>query len=267
MKFYLIVARGPKVGMPIPITIDLFLLGSDAECQIRNSNLGAKHCAFVTRQKKVFIQDLNGGRPTLVNGELIPPGVEWPLHAGDRIALGKLEFMIQYREKPLSQRDLEEWAARCLDIDENKELGEEEDDEFRPPTNASQAAQSMIDKLSQQRGIVRGRLRVGLDQGITTVRFNDRHVVEEAEIALIKTELCENLRRPNLRVLLDLKNVRRLSTAAMVMLSDVNRWLRQKGSTMAMCRIRPELQEIIRMLEVENIPNYPDKKVALAARW
>ena len=267
MKFYLIVARGPKQGMPIPITIDLFLLGSDPECQIRNANLGAKHCAFVTRQKKVFIQDLDGGLPTLVNGAVISPGEEWPLHAGDRIAVGRLEFMIQYREKPLSQRDLEEWAARCLDIDEDRELGIEEDEELRPPSNASQAAQVIVDQLSAQRGVVRGRLRVGIDQGITTVRFNDRHLVEEAEIALIKTELCENLRRPNLRVLLDLKNVRRLSTSAAVMLTDVNRWLRHRGSTMAMCRIRPELQEILGVLEVEHIPNFPDKKVALAARW
>src|SRR5205807_5747203 len=143
----------------------------------RNRKLGPKHCAIVTRGKKVFIRDMDCGKPTLVNAAMVPPGEEWPLHAGDRIVVEHLEFMIQYREKPLAQRDLEEWAARCLDIDENKELGIEEDEEFRPPTNASQAAQSMIDKLSQQRGIVKGRLRVGLDQGITTVRFNDRHLV------------------------------------------------------------------------------------------
>jgi anti-anti-sigma regulatory factor len=267
MKFYLIVARGPKQGMPIPITIDLFLLGADKMCQLRNANLGLKHCALVTRQKKVFIRDLNSGQPTLINSNVVPPGEEWPLHAGDRIAVGNLEFMIQYREKPLSQRDLEEWAARCLDVDEIKELGLEDEDDFRPPTNASQAAQSIIDKLSAQRGLVKGRLRVGIDQGITTVRFNDRHLVEEAEIAMIKTELCDNLNRANLRVLLDLKNVRRLSASAMAMLTDVNRWLRHRGSTMAMCRIRPELQEILPMLHVENIPTFPDKRRALGAKW
>jgi anti-anti-sigma regulatory factor len=267
MKFYLIVARGPKHGMPIPITIDLFLLGADEMCQLRNANLGAKQCALVTRQKKVFIQDLDSGRPTLVNSVVMRPGEEWPLHAGDRINVGRLEFMIQYHEKPLSQRDLEEWAARCLDIDENKELGIEEDEEFRPPSNASQAAQSIVDKLSAQRGVVKGRLRVGIDQGITTVRFTDRHLVEEAEIVLVKNELCANLGRPNLRVLLDLKNVRRLSTSAAVMLTDVYRWLRHHGSTMAMCRIRPELQEILGVLRVENIPTFADKRIALTARW
>jgi anti-anti-sigma regulatory factor len=265
MKFYLILANGPKQGMPIPITIDLFLLGSDPMCQLRSRRLGAKHCAMVTRGKKVFIRDMDCGKPTLVNGEMVPPGEEWPLHAGDRIYVENLAFMIQYREKPLSQRDLEEWAARCLDVDENKEL--EEDDEFHPPTTASQAAQVIVDRLSAQRGLVRGRLRVGSDSGITTVRFNDRHLVEEAEIGLIKAELQENLSKPNLRVLLDLKNVRRLSTAAVVMIFDVSRWLRNKGSTVAMCRIRHELQEILRVLEIENIPRFADKKTALAARW
>jgi anti-anti-sigma regulatory factor len=265
MKFYLIVAKGKKQGMPIPITVDLFLLGSDAVCQLRNPNLGPKQCAFVTRDKKVFIRDFDSGHVTEVNGSVIPPGQEWPLHGGDRIGVGNLEFMIQYREKPLSQRDLEEWAARCLDVDEGKEG--DEDEEKRPPTNASQAAQAMIDELSAQRGTIKGRLRVGIDAGITTVRFNDRNLVDESEIALIKKELCDYVGKPNLRVLLDLKNVRRMSTGAIVMLTDVNRWLRHRGSTMAMCRVRAELQDILGVLEVENIARFRDKKLALAARW
>jgi anti-anti-sigma regulatory factor len=265
MKFYLIVSKGKRLGMPIPISIDLFLLGSDRMCQLRNANLGPKQCAFVTKDKKVFIRDFDSGHVTEVNGGVIPPGEEWPLHAGDRIAVGNLEFMIQYREKPLSQRDLEEWAARCLDIDEGRE-GEEEDD-WRPPTTASQAAQGIIDRLSAQRGTIKGRLRVGIDGGITTVRFNDRHLIEESEIAFIKKELCDYVGKPNLRVLLDLKNVRRMSTSAVVMLTDVNRWLRHRGSTMAMCRVRAELQEILGVLEIENIARFNDKKPALAARW
>src|SRR5260370_1013998 len=145
MKFYLIVSKGKKQGMPIPITIDLFLLGSDKMCQLRNPNLGEKHCAFVTRDKKVFVRDFDSGQGTLVTGTVIPPGEEWPLHGGDRIAVGNLEFMIQYHEKALSQRDLEEWAAHCLDVDNSRE-GDEED-ELRPPTNASQAAQGIVDRL------------------------------------------------------------------------------------------------------------------------
>ena len=266
MKFYLIVAKGKRKGMPIPISVDLFLLGSDKMCQLRNDNLGGKHCALVAREKKVFIRDMGSGEPTLVNGSVLPTSEEWPLHAGDRVGVGNLEFMIQYREKPLSQKDLEEWAASCLDVSSELELDNIEHDYHRP-TTASQAAQAIIDRLQAQRGMVRGRLRVGLDQGVTTVRFNDRHLVEESEIALIKKELCDNLSRPNLRVLLDLKNVRRMSTAALTMIVDFNRWLRPWGSTMVLCRIRPELRQIMSVLHVENIPVFPDKKAALAARW
>ena len=53
--------------------------------------------------------------PTLVNDSVLPPGEEWPLHAGDRIAFGKLEFLgIQYHVRSaLSQAaDLEEWAGQ-----------------------------------------------------------------------------------------------------------------------------------------------------------
>jgi anti-anti-sigma regulatory factor len=265
MKFYLIVAKGKKQGMPIPISVDLFLVGSEPVCQLRNPYLGPKQCAFVTRDKKVFLRDFDSGHVTEVNGSVVPPGEEWPLHAGDRVAVGNLEFMIQYREKPLSQRDLEEWAARCLDVDRSRE--DDEEDEKRPPTNASQAAQGMIDRLSAQRGLIHGRFRVGLDNGVTIVRFNDRHLIEESEIALVKKELCDCVGKPNLRVLLDLKNVRRMSTAAVVMLTDVNRWLRHHGSTMAMCRVRAELQAILGVLEIENIARFHDKKAALAARW
>src|SRR5882724_4180750 len=117
MKFYLIVASGRHQGLPIPIEIDLFLVGSDKVCQLRShlTGLGAQHCAMVTRERKVFIRDMGSGEPTIVNDGIVPTHAEWPLHAGDRIKVGPLEFVIQFREKPLSQRDLEEWALKCLD--------------------------------------------------------------------------------------------------------------------------------------------------------
>lgn len=265
MKFYLIVAKGSKKGMPIPITIDLFLIGSAKMCQLRKETLPPKHCAFVSRDKKVFLRDMDGGAATLVNGQIVPPGQEWPLHAGDLIEVGPLEFMIQYHEKPLSQKDLEEWAAHCLDGDALKEY--DDYDEFHQATTASQAAQSIIDKLSQIKGVVQGRLRIGVEAGVTAVRINERQVVDESEIALIKKELCDKLARPNLRVLIDLKNVRRLSTAGVLMLGEVHRWLRHRGSPMAFCRIHPDIAAMIATLNSESIPQFRDKRAALLAMW
>src|SRR4051794_3448433 len=117
MKFYLIVAKGKKQGMPIPVEIDLFLIGSGPVCQLRavHDDIGEQHCALVIRGRKVFVSDLDSGHPTFVNGEILTPAVEWPVHSGDLLEVGPLKFMIQYREKALSQRDLEEWALSCLD--------------------------------------------------------------------------------------------------------------------------------------------------------
>jgi anti-anti-sigma regulatory factor len=274
MKFYLIVAKGKKQGMPIPISVDLFLLGSDKVCQLRShlEGIGSQQCALVSRERKVFIRDLNSGNPTLVNGSLVPPGGEWPLHAGDRLQVGKLEFMIQFREKPLSQRDLEEWALRCLDHSSDREF-DDPDEAISTPVDRradtpAQAAASIIDRLQARRGEVRGRLRIGRDSGVTIVRFNDRYLVEEAEIALVKKELYDNLAYPNLRVLLDCKNVRRMSTAAVTMIDEVHAWLRPWGSKLALCRVRPEVQDILPQLNLRvPIPHYPDKHLALNSKW
>lgn len=266
LLFYLIVAKGPKKGMPIPIPADLFLIGSERMCQLRNANLSPKHCALTRRDKKVFVRDLNSGRPTLLNLEVVPPGEEWPVHLGDMLSVGSLEFMIQYREKPLSQRDLEEWAAKCLDVESSRSFLDEED-EFRSPTTASEAAQGIIDKLNAQKGYLMGRLRIGLENGVTTVRFNDSKIVAEGEIGMIKKELCDHLGKPNLRVLLDLKNVRRLSTLGVSMVGEFKRWLKNKGSSMALCRVRPEIKAMLGTLHVDGIQIFPDKHSAVAARW
>jgi len=269
MKFYLIVAKGKHKGMPIEIKVDLFLIGAKKICQLHSNKpgVGEEHCALVTRERKVFLRDLNSGEATLINGSLVPPGEEWPVHAGDLLEVGPLEFMIQFREKALSQRDLEEWAAKCLDVSSEKELfGDQEEDAFHQPTDASEAAAKIIDKLQAQRGLVMGRLRIGRDGTVTTVRFNDTHLVEESEIALIKKELTEFLAQPNLRVLLDFKNVRRMSTAAVNMLSEFYTWLRPWGSNLAFCRVRSDLQPILVTMGL-NIPLFPDKRLAMAARW
>jgi anti-anti-sigma regulatory factor len=175
--------------------------------------------------------------------------------------------MIQFREKPLSQKDLEEWAARCLDVTLEQELFDEDADDFHQQTTAASAAASIIDKLQAQRGLVMGRLRIGRDQGVTTVRFNDAKLVDESEVALVKKELCHYLGKANLRVLLDFKNVRRMSTSGVQMIGDFYTWLKPWGSTMALCRVREDLKAILRTLDLAKIPLFKDKREAIDARW
>lgn len=275
MKFYLIVAKGKKQGMPIPIEIDLFLIGSGNYCQLRavHETIGEQHCALVKRERKVFIRDMGSGEVTVVNGEILPSGEEWPLHAGDVLEVGPLKFMIQFREKALSQRDLEEWALKCLDHASEKKMTAMEKLETlatftEEAEGASQVAGAILDKMSARRGVVKGRLRIARDGAITIVRINDLYLVEEAELALIKKELHENLARNNLRVLIDMKNVKRMSTAAVEMFGEVKSWLRSHSSRMAMCRMKAELQDMaVNFQEMEGVKFYSDKQLAMTANW
>jgi hypothetical protein len=276
MKVFLIVAKGKHQGMPIPITVDLFLIGSAKECQLRSNlpGIGAQHCALIRREKKIFVRDLHSGEPTMVNGKLLGPGEEWPLHKGDHLEAGPFEFVLQFNEKALSQRDLEEWALRSLDQSSERDKEREMlDDEAlgvaaRKKQDPSKAAAAILETLQARRGLVKGRLRIGREGRTTTVRINDIYLVDEGEIALIKRELYENLNQANLRVLLDFKNVKRMSTVAVLMIDEIFTWLGPWGSTMALCRVRPEVQEIMKDLTLRNrIPVFPDKASAMAARW
>ena len=270
-SYYLIVASGANRGTPIPISADLFMIGNDKICQLQPKlpDIGDRHCALVIRDGKVFVSDLNSGFPTLVKGDLISPGQEWPAHAGDRIGVGPLEFLIQYREKPLSGRDLEEWGARYLDVSSERHLFDEDADAFHKATTASEAAAQIIDKLQAQRGLVTGRLRIGLQDGVTMARFNDRHLVDDGEIAMIKNQLYDNFSRWNLRVLLDCKNVSRMSTGAVKMLEQFHGWLQSRGSTLALCRIKAELLQVVRSVApgLAQVPVFADKQSALQGRW
>ena len=272
MKLYLIVAGGKHKGMPILVTQDLFVMGTDEMCQLRTRlpGMGAQHCAILTRERKVFARDMGSGLPTMLNAELMPPGQEWPLHTGDRLIVGPLEFLIQFHERQLSQRDAEEWGFRCLEDSSEFEAELEDEDYMMGPdheySTSSETAAAILDKLQAMRGVVKGRLRVGIRSGVTMVRFNDAYLVEEAEVALIKKELFAILSRPNLRVLLDFKNVRRMSSTAAEMIHDLHRHLQLKGCTLAMCRLRSELQPILKALNIP-LPQYRDKSSALAGDW
>ncbi len=274
MKFFLIAAKGKKQGMPIPIEIDLFLIGSGEECQLRavHDDIGEQHCALVTRGRKVFISDLGSGRPTLVNDESIEPGQEWPLHAGDKLEVGPLKFIVQYREKTLSQRDLEEWALSCLDQNASRkqEFNRKASEEFHSEEfeEAASAAAAILEGLNAQRGVIKGRLRVAREGGITIVRLNDVYLVDPGELAQIRHELHENLKASNLRVLLDMKHVKRMSSQAGEMFAELRSWLGRSGSRMAFCRLRAEFNSVLHAYPATtDLAVFSDKPKAMVAKW
>lgn len=274
MKVYLIVAKGKHQGTPILIKVDLFLMGSDKICQLRSllPGIAPQHCALETRDKKVFVRNLGEGF-TSVNGNLVPPGEEWPIHNGNRLVVGPLEFLVQFREKQHHQHDTEDWALRTLDQDSERvvrEFAEEDSSPHGPraPATAAQAAASILDKLQLQRGVVKGRMRISETEGVTLIRFDDTHLVEQAELNLIRRELVAAINRPRMRVLLDFKNVVRMSSHAAEMVVEVAGHVRKQSGSLALCRVRHELRDIFQTLGLfQSVRYFDDKKQALAGRW
>lgn len=276
MRYYLIVANGKYKGMPIPIEgIDLFIIGTSPSCQMKLSphpNFGEQHCAIITRGKKVFIDALDEAHPTIINGERLAGGMEWPVHPGDRVILGPLELMVQFNEKNLSKRDLDAWALKCLDVvNEKPKMAAGDFEQAARELSGdgpARAAAAILDRLMGKRGEVVGRLRIAREDDVTIVRLNDSHLVDPADLKLLSKELHENLADPGQRVLLDFKHVKRMSSAAEPMLAELAEWLARQQSRLALCRLRPDIADMLRTFRsIRHIRIYENRTAAVAARW
>src|SRR5262245_13478422 len=92
--------RGKKKGLSIPIRTRVFTIGSSPKNQVRSrrAGVGRRHCALVIRKKKLYLQDLQSGHPTKVNGQTMTPGARLVLNIGDRVSMGPMEFVIELRQ-------------------------------------------------------------------------------------------------------------------------------------------------------------------------
>jgi pSer/pThr/pTyr-binding forkhead associated (FHA) protein len=94
MKLSLVVEGGVHSGKAIPITLPQFVIGRDAQCQLRPASaaISKRHCAILVRGSQVFVRDFGSTNGTFVNGELVQGEVE--LHNNDKLKVGPLEFIV-----------------------------------------------------------------------------------------------------------------------------------------------------------------------------
>src|SRR5205823_14591923 len=100
MAYVLVTARGHKQGLAIPVRRRVFVIGSLPSSDVRSCQpgVGPRQCALVIRKKEMFLQDLQSGHPTQVNGTTVPAGQRVPLKLGDRLAMGPMEFILEQRD-------------------------------------------------------------------------------------------------------------------------------------------------------------------------
>lgn len=92
------VVGGKQNNQVVPLPQGKFLIGREQDCQLRpNSELVSRHhCVFSTDEFGLRVRDLGSTNGTFVNGQRIEKQVE--LKAGDRVAIGTLNFEVVVRE-------------------------------------------------------------------------------------------------------------------------------------------------------------------------
>src|SRR5262249_32658914 len=98
MKWALMVDRGKRKGMMIPIQKSPFLIGRSDECQLRASNpyVSNRHCELLTEDDKFVIRDCNSTNGTFINSQRVEAQVE--LQQGACVKFGSVALLVRKQE-------------------------------------------------------------------------------------------------------------------------------------------------------------------------
>ncbi|MDZ4849064.1 MAG: FHA domain-containing protein [Pirellulaceae bacterium] len=96
MQVRLKVLSGTHAGKEIALKEEKFFVGRGESCHMRpkSESVSRKHCAFVQKDGRVLLADLNSRNGTFVNDVRLESEKAKILHSGDRIRIGQLDFEI-----------------------------------------------------------------------------------------------------------------------------------------------------------------------------
>ena len=100
MQLKLIVVGGLRSGEEVAITVPKFIIGRDRDCHLRcNSDVVSRHhCALIVEPDYVSVIDFSSKNGTFVDGERVVR--EQQLHTGSLLAVGPLQFLVQFAGAP-----------------------------------------------------------------------------------------------------------------------------------------------------------------------
>jgi stage II sporulation protein AA (anti-sigma F factor antagonist) len=100
---------------------------------------------------------------------------------------------------------------------------------------------------------------------VTVVTITDRRLLDEGAIRAVAGQLTGLVERLGCRQLvLNLGSVERLSARMLGELLTLSERLRQRGGRLVLCRMDPELDELLRVLKLRTVlPAYREEQEAL----
>lgn len=95
MQLQLKVVSGNHAGKLIAVNHDKFIIGRNEGCHLRpkSDSISRQHCAILNKDGKILLVDLKSRNGTIVNDKKLEPSKAKVLKDGDKIRIGKLEFI------------------------------------------------------------------------------------------------------------------------------------------------------------------------------
>jgi anti-anti-sigma factor len=266
MDVRLAVQSGELLGREITVRLPEFVIGRDVSCHFRidHDQVSDRHCRIFRRGLQILIQDLESISGTAVNDEYVLTAV---LHAGDHVKVGPTSFEVRIKLEPGDELESARHPKRTHD-----------------PSLDSPAVESARQILERLRGrkeeerpvehkhrlLPRGksRLIVQESQGIAVVTFADRAIVHEDEVQRVSQELDDLIEQGKNRIVLDLENIKHLSSQAIGAMLQAHRRCKASGGLLKICGPGQEVDEIFEIMNLRKaVEIYRDQDSALDSPW
>ena len=100
----------------------------------------------------------------------------------------------------------------------------------------------------------KANLKITKEGDVNMVEFEDRKILDELSITQIGEQLSELVAsQPNIRLLLNFKNVEHLSSAALGMLITLEKQVKEERGRLKLSNIRPQIFEVFKITRLNRL--------------
>jgi len=240
LKLRLVVlTRGKWEGKKISIGRFPFLVGRDAVCHLRPAStlVSNQHCAISSRDGCFFIRDLGSTNGTFINEE--PLRGQRKLQHGDTLRIGPLDFDIE----------IDSSIERETPIPPTRVIGQ------GSGAGPNGGALGETDEVPQGRTEMDIHVQHPIEWeevgDAVAVHFNERTIVDVDTIRVIGRQLLGLVEECNQRkVILNLHNVRAMSTAMIEKLIALSQKVQAVGGQLVLCNVQPAVQPMFQQFRL-----------------
>jgi pSer/pThr/pTyr-binding forkhead associated (FHA) protein len=270
MIFKLIHKSGPKSGEETTVTGSEFVIGRSPSCHLRLEDelVADRHCRIMIKGDRAIIEDLETTHGTSVNHQLVS---STELHDGDRLKLGTARFLVAKLAGSAYSAASDPIAAQPVAAAPIEPLTIPGITDSVPDSPATQIARHLLDQITHRKIAAPelGHLRLGECEGITLVELlsKGKAIVEDEIVAAIAQELFALIEGGRERIVLNFKNIERISIQAVSAVIDAHRHCVDRGGMLKVCKLRPLAVEIFQATARKRIEIYPDEWSAVDSDW